>query len=131
MLTFHTRLLTILLPGLIAASGASAANIFVSHFGGDVSTLSLTSSGNETYSLTLASSLKTCGQLPAWLSLDSASGTLYCTDEWWNADSTVTSLSIGADGALTETAQATALGGGVHNGLYEGADGALYLATSH
>lgn len=116
---------------LLASAGAKAANIFVSHFEGEVSTLSLNSTNNATYSLDVSSSSTDCGRLPSWLTLDSASGTLYCTDEWWEDDSTVSALSLGADDAVTDTVQATAFGGAVHSTLYSGADGAQYLASAH
>lgn len=116
---------------LLASAGARAADLIVSHFGGNVSTLSLASTSNDSYSLAVSSSSQDCGQLPSWLTLDTASGTLYCNDEWWEEDSTVTAMSLGSDNAVTNTTQATAFGGAVHSSLYSGADGAQYLASAH
>lgn len=126
-----TFLQSTLFSVLLASAGANAANLFVSHFEGEVSTLSLTTTDNATYSLNVTSSSTGCGQLPSWLTLDSDSETLYCTDEWWNEDSTVTAISLGPDGALTDTVQTVAEGGAVHNTLYSGEDGAQYLASAH
>ncbi|KAK2763248.1 hypothetical protein FQN54_009884 [Arachnomyces sp. PD_36] len=108
-----------------------SANLFVSHFMGEVSALALTSTDNTTYSLDISATSTDCGQIPSWLSIDVASSTLYCSDEWWNDDSTINALSFGPDGSFTEAAQTTAKSGSVHNGLYTGADGAQFLANSH
>lgn len=126
MSNFQSTLFSVLL----ASAGVKAANLFVSHFDGDISTLSLSGADNSTYSLEIASSSKGCGQLPSWLSLDYDSKTLYCVDASGDG-STVSAMSIGADDAVTDTVQTTALGGAVHSGLYSGADGAQYLASAH
>lgn len=53
------------------------------------------------------SSLKTvsksydCGSEPTWLTLDSANSVLYCLNEGWGGNSTITSYQTGAAGALT------------------------------
>jgi hypothetical protein len=116
---------------VLAGAGASAANIFVSHFAGEVSTLSLESTANDTYTLAITSTSTDCGKLPSWLTLDSASGTLYCANEWWNPPSSLSALSVDSDGTVTDVVQATAFPGSVHNSLYSGDDGAQYLASAH
>ncbi|KAK2753451.1 hypothetical protein FQN54_007841 [Arachnomyces sp. PD_36] len=121
---FASQKLIYLLAGLTAAN---AANLYVSHTGGNVTTLSLTSSDDETYTLETASSLKTCGGSPSWLTLDQASGTLYCTDETLPKGS-LTALETSPEGILTEVVNVPSVGGGVHNVLYQ--ENKIYIGSA-
>ncbi|PYH97272.1 6-phosphogluconolactonase [Aspergillus ellipticus CBS 707.79] len=122
-----------LLACLSWLSLATAANLYATHYTGTVSSLSLERNNNDTYSLYLASSLKTCGSMPSWLTFDSASRTLYCSDETGDAsvNGSVTSLAAGQNGTLTEITTATAPGGGVDSVIYNGDNGTKYLAIAH
>ncbi|PWY69760.1 6-phosphogluconolactonase [Aspergillus heteromorphus CBS 117.55] len=112
---------------------ATATNLYATHYSGTVSTLSLDRDNNGSYLLSLASSLETCGSMPSWLTFDSTSRILYCSDETGDAsiDGSVTSLAAGQDGTLTDITTATAPGGGVDSVIYNGDDGARYLAIAH
>ncbi|KAL4932590.1 lactonase family protein [Aspergillus undulatus] len=122
-----------------ALSAAATINLFATHYSTQsVHTLALTSTSNGTYSLKETSSLQTCGTYPSWITLDSATGTIYCSDEygWTNENETVngslTTLAVAEDGSLTEEAVTDdAPGSGVHNVVYEGEGGSKYLAVAH
>lgn len=117
----------------LLCSLASAANLYATHYSGSVYTLSL-EDGDDGYSLSVASELKTCGPMPSWITLDPESKLLYCSDETGDASSngSLTSLSIGEDGSLTEAAKTDAApGGGVNSIIYTGDDGSKYLAIAH
>ncbi|KAF9885223.1 hypothetical protein FE257_000583 [Aspergillus nanangensis] len=115
------------LPLLFSLSAAT--NLYATHYSGTVYSLSLTDGGE----LSIASSLKTCGDLPSWLTLDAKSRTLYCSDETGDATTpgSLTSLSVAEDGTLTEIASTTAPGSGVNSVIYEGDNGDQYLAIAH
>ncbi|KAK1143500.1 hypothetical protein N8T08_006306 [Aspergillus melleus] len=118
---------------LLCCSLASAANLYATHYSGSVYTLSL-EGGDDGYSLSVASELKTCGDMPSWITLDPESKLLYCSDETGDASSngSLTALSIGEDGSLTEGAKTGAApGGGVNSVIYTGDDGSKYLAIAH
>ncbi|RAL02493.1 lactonase family protein [Aspergillus ibericus CBS 121593] len=122
-----------LLAWLSWLSLATATNLYATHYDGNVYTLSLDRGDNDTYSLSLASSLKTCGSMPSWLTFDLDSRILYCSDETGDAsvNGSLTTLSADQDGTLTEIATAVAPGGGVNNVIYIDDDGAQYLAIAH
>ncbi|OJI86840.1 hypothetical protein ASPTUDRAFT_27834 [Aspergillus tubingensis CBS 134.48] len=111
---------------------ATATNLYATHYDGSVYSLSLQDS-DGTYSLSIASSLKTCGSMPSWLTFDSASRILYCSDESGDASTngSLTTLAADQDGTLTEIATAAAPGGGVNSIFYSGDDGTQYLAIAH
>ncbi|PGH17476.1 hypothetical protein AJ79_01076 [Helicocarpus griseus UAMH5409] len=64
----------------------------------------------------------------AWLTWDHANRNLYGIDE---ADGGLISWAAAEDNTLTETANVPALGSGVSNALYGGADGDGFLANAH
>lgn len=107
-------------------SASWAANLLVSHYNGNL--YSLSHSGS---SLKVTSSLKACGQMPSWLTLDAAAGKVYCTDEGGaGRGSTLTSLNVAADGSLKVDKTARSPGGEVHSGLYGGSDGKGFIALA-
>ncbi|RLL93499.1 hypothetical protein CFD26_102243 [Aspergillus turcosus] len=121
------------------ASLASATTLYATHYSGSVYTLNL-SQRNGNYKLSLAAANITCGGMPSWLTLDCSSSapyctgrTLYCSDETGDAttNGTLTSYAVGRDGSLTQLAKVVDVGGGVHSVVYEGDDGAKYLAVAH
>jgi 6-phosphogluconolactonase (cycloisomerase 2 family) len=119
-------LTSFLLLGLGPSSSISAI-LYATHYSGTVTVLSL--SGN---SLTVVSSTKTCGTQPSWLTLDSASRTLYCLDEFnYGAGGTLSTYSASSSGTLTQTAKINIPGNGVHSTLYGGSDGKSFQAIAH
>ncbi|RDW78568.1 lactonase family protein [Aspergillus mulundensis] len=126
-----------LIPGL-ATADPTTSTLYATHYNtSSIYTLSLTRF-NGSYSLTETASLKTCGTYPSWITLDSSTKTLYCSDEdgYRNADESVngslTALSVGEDGSLSEKAvTGNAPGSGVHNVVYEDEEGEKYLAIAH
>ena len=123
--TFSTAVCLALLPAT-----ALGQSLLVSHYNGNLYSLTLTVNGG-TGKLAVTSSIKACGQMPSWLTLDAEAKTLYCTDESGaNIGSTLTALSVGADGSLKVTATARSPGGEVHSGLYGGSNGKGFLALA-
>ncbi|KAG0153307.1 hypothetical protein PDIDSM_5157 [Penicillium digitatum] len=81
------------------ASLAAATNLYATHYDGEVYTLSL-----EDNSLSITSSSKTCGTHPSWLTFDSSTRTIYCSDHAGNSsmNGLLTSYSVNQDGSMTE-----------------------------
>lgn len=115
------------LPFLI--SFAAATNLYATHYDGNIYTLSL----NSADSLSITSSLKTCGDAPSWLTFDSSTRTLYCSDHAGNAliNGSLSSYSVHHDGRLTELAKTSDVDAAVHSVIYGGKHGAKYLAVAH
>ena len=108
------------------------ANLLLSHFSGQVYSLSYTGD-NKNGTLTVKTSSNGCGRMPTWLTLESASRTLYCFDETSGAvggGGVLTSFSMNSDGSLKQTGQAPTTGGDVHGALYGGADGKGFIAAA-
>lgn len=108
---------------------AAATNLYATHYDGNIYTLSL-DSGN---SLSITSSLKTCGDAPSWLTFDSSTHTLYCSDHSGNAsiNGSLSSYSVDRNGGLTEIAKTRDVGAAVHSIIYGGKHGRKYLAVAH
>ncbi len=120
-----SRFLVAALLGLLPSPG-SAANLLVSHYNGNLYSLSL--SGGK---LTVGSSVKACGGMPSWLTLDAEGKTVYCTDESGaGSGSTLTALSVSDTGALKVSATTRTPGGELHSCLYGGSDGKGFLAVA-
>jgi hypothetical protein len=108
-----------------------AINLFTTHYSGNVSTLSLTRSGNK-FSLTKTSSITSCGGMPSWLTYDSYDKTLYCSDESFSPNGSLWTYSVNShSGALTPITHVTTLAGGVNSVQYGGSSGKGYLAIAH
>lgn len=108
---------------------AAATNLYATHYNGNVYTLSLDSKN----SLSITSSLKTCGDAPGWLTFDSSTRILYCSDHSGNAiiNGSLRSYSVDQHGRLTELAMTKDVGAGVHSAIYRDKHGAKYLAVAH
>lgn len=125
------------LLSLLSISPAAATTLYASHYNGNVYSLSLESSENnneKNYSLSPASSLRTCGSMPSWLTFDPSDRILYCSDEPSDESSdsgTLTALSASQDGKLTEVAKTSTVVGGVSSVIYNGANGAKHIAIAH
>jgi 6-phosphogluconolactonase (cycloisomerase 2 family) len=113
-------------------TNTTTTTLYVSHYDGHIYTLALDTIER---SLTLAGSLKACGDMPSWLTYDSAGRTLYCVDEsGFNAsigNGTLSSFIVSSNGTLSQTAKVTTLPGGVASVIYNDIDGRNYLAIAH
>lgn len=116
------------LVAILLAPSALAANLFVSHFNGNIYTLTYESQGLSNSSLSIDSVTTGCGNMPSWLTLDEKSRTLYCFDESWGGG-VVSSFDI-SNGSLELTGQAETSGGDVHGYFYGGEDENSFLATA-
>ncbi|KAJ5374172.1 hypothetical protein N7517_006178 [Penicillium concentricum] len=109
---------------------AAATNLYATHYDGSIYTLSFDSRN----SLSIASSLKTCGDAPSWLTFDSSTRTLYCSDHAGNTtmNGSLSSYSVNQHGRLTELAKTVDVGAAVHSTMYGGMHGhKKYLAVAH
>lgn len=118
-----------ILPALAAA--ASATNLFVSSYAGNVTTLSLTES-NGNYNLTPTSASPECGPNPSWLTLDANRGLLFCLNEGLTApNGSLSSFTINRDGSLNHVKNATTLNGPVSGTIYGNPSGRRAIALAH
>ncbi|KKK26043.1 hypothetical protein AOCH_006897, partial [Aspergillus ochraceoroseus] len=132
-------ILYLLLLGLsqsLPSAAASIATLYATHYStGSVYSLSLDRATNGSYSLSIASSLKTCGPYPSWVTFDAATRTLYCSDENGGRSTNGSLTALAApqgDGMLAELARTDAApGGGVNSVIYEDGRGGKYLAIAH
>lgn len=113
----------------VCGGTALATNLYTTHYGGNVSTLSLTEC-NGSYTLTKTHTLKSCGMMPSWLTYDTKTEILYCSDEN-SPNGTLTTYAVAEDGAFTELAEVTTIAGGVNSVEYGGISGNSFLAIAH
>ena len=104
---------------LFAVAGvASASNLFVSSYAGNITTLSLTES-NGSYSLDKTHYNSGCAPNPSWLTLDPNHGTLYCLDEGLDVvNGTLSSFTINRNGSLNLINKTDTLNGPVSGVIY-------------
>lgn len=111
--------LSLVLPGLALAL---CQNLYISHYSGYVAIISLESGASGNYTLTQKQTLETCGgdpRLPAWITLDTPTRTIYCTDENWTGNGSLTTISAPPNGGtMKELAKVITPISGVHNTLY-------------
>lgn len=120
-----------LLPSALAAT-ASAVNLYAAHSDGNVTSLALTVSGdNSTLSVTHRTA--DCEANPAVLTLDKANGVLYCYDRGGSKDTvgSLNSFSVGEDGNLTRISRIEAPYSGVWGDILTAENGnRSYIAAS-
>ncbi|CAK1359246.1 hypothetical protein CB0940_05484 [Cercospora beticola] len=105
-------------PILALGATASATNLFVADYSGNITTLSLSES-NGNYSLTKTSASDGCAPNPAWLTIDPGRGLLYCTNEGLSRpNGSLASFSINADGSLDSIVNLTTANGPVSAAIY-------------
>lgn len=125
---------TTIFPALLSlAAPAHAANLLVSHYSGFIYSLTLTpSNGTVPASLALTSTLQGGGQMPSWLTLDAASGSLFVSDESELAtpNPLLSDLLVNPDNSVTAVSSATGSAGQVHSTLYGGVDGKGFIAVA-
>lgn len=113
------------------SAAASATNLFVSSYSGDVTTLALSDS-NGTYSLNATSSDPNCGPSPAWLTLDASRGTLYCLNEGLTSpNGSMSTFTINRDGSLKHVQNSTTISGPVSGVIYGDPAGDRSIALAH
>ncbi|OJD33976.1 extracellular aldonolactonase [Diplodia corticola] len=121
------------IPLFLSASAAScsAANLFVTSYGGTLTTVTLDSAADGSHSLDVAYSSTGCGSSPSWLTLDSERGILYCLDEGLTStNGTINSLLVDENGGLTLVTSQQSISGPVSSVLY-GSPNARHLAVAH
>ncbi|KAM0717916.1 hypothetical protein Q7P37_006248 [Cladosporium fusiforme] len=113
------------------SAAASATNLFVSSYAGDVTTFSLAES-NGTYALNATSSNSDCGPNPAWLTLDASRGTIYCLNEGLTSpNGSMSSFTINRDGSLNHVQNSTTISGPVSGVIYGDPAGNRSIALAH
>ncbi|GJC95835.1 ykgB protein [Colletotrichum higginsianum] len=92
----YSPLTNLLAGSAVWAASCSAVTLYAADSGGNVTTLSLTGSG-DTYSLSVTSKTAECDVNPSWLTLDAANRVLYCLDRGSNSvpNGSLNSFSIG------------------------------------
>ncbi|KAF4547983.1 Lactonase-like protein 1 [Elsinoe fawcettii] len=101
------------------ATSASAVNLYASSYAGTITSLALNKAYNGSYSLQATSNIGGCGVDPAWITLDSEAGLLYCSDEAINdRNSVISSYSTSESGELTQIATVGTIYGPVSSILY-------------
>ncbi|KAJ5297730.1 hypothetical protein PENANT_c012G11770 [Penicillium antarcticum] len=107
------------------------ATLWATHYNGNVYTLTLSPQND----LQVTQTLKTCGKMPSWLTLDAHTRTVYCSDEDGTTDASthgsLTALHVNTNGSLSEIAKTDTVGGGVASVLYGGDKGGKYIAIAH
>ncbi|KAI4603586.1 hypothetical protein KJ359_003402 [Pestalotiopsis sp. 9143b] len=125
---FRAKAVDILVLGLLSPALA-ATNLLVSHFSGQIYSLSLSEIG-ENLELTVSTSTTGCGRLPAWLQYDSETRTAYCVDENWSGNGVVASFSVASNGSLTRTGNTTTAGMSVHSAVYGDVNGRSFIPST-
>ncbi len=87
-----------LLSLLLAATPSSAVFLYATSYNDHtVTTLDLDVEGGR---LTTISKTTDCGSEPTWLTLSKANSVLYCLNEGWSGNSSITSFRTTANGTL-------------------------------
>ncbi|CZT14758.1 uncharacterized protein RCC_00717 [Ramularia collo-cygni] len=116
---------------LALSATASAINLFVSDYSGNVTTLSLESS-NGNYSLTKTHASDGCFPNPSWLEIDAANGLLYCSNEGLETvNGSLSTFSIARDGSISLIQNTTTISGPVSSTIYGDPSGRKALALAH
>ena len=115
----------------LGATAVSATNLFVSDYGGTVTTFSLTAN-NGTYALNETHQSTECAPNPSWLTIDPNRGLLFCLNEGLETvNGSLSSFTIGGDGSLTHIQNTTTISGPVNGVIYGSATGQRAIALAH
>lgn len=127
-----TSLPKALLKAALFATTASATNLFVACTNGNLTTLSLTGTGN-TSNLAISSWTNECASNPAALNLDSQNRILYCMDRASSSsvNGSMNSFDVDTNGNLTRLARIPVPASGVWAGFFGAEGGNKGLATVH
>ncbi|KAK8009704.1 glucosamine-6-phosphate isomerase [Apiospora arundinis] len=120
--------------GFVLASGlashALAAKLIASHFSGPVYTLDFTPTNATSGTLKVDGQTNGCGRIPAWLTVDKATNSVYCFDESWYGSGVLAQFAADANAKLTLKSSAPTLGNSVHGSLYGGSDDKSFVITA-
>lgn len=109
---------------------ASTSHLWATHYNGHIYTLTLNNNG-----LSITNKQQTCGTMPSWLTFDSDTRVLYCSDESGTADGSrpgsLTTYHADADGNLDEIASTETIAGGVNSVIYETEKKRKVIAVAH
>ena len=109
-----------------------AVNLYVASYAGDLTTLSLTTSPNNSYSLTEVASTTDCGPNPTWLTIDTNRGLLFCLNEGLTSpNGSLSSFTISSNGSLTHIQNTTTISGPVAGVIYGDAADQRGIALAH
>ena len=126
-------LLSYVLP-ILLSSAASATNLFVSSYAGNVTTLKLTQNAStKSYGLKTISSTNKCVYNASWLLFEPHHRVLYCIGEGLESSTTggLTVFSACDDGSLNKTDQHDTPWGGVNAAIFGNNKGNRSLAIAH
>ncbi|KAF4945906.1 hypothetical protein FSARC_14323 [Fusarium sarcochroum] len=129
----HWTSIDFLFGSALFAAYGNAANLFVADPSGNLTTLSLTESGNG-YNFSIVSRTLDCGPNPSWLTLDSTNRILYCLDRGASTSTSgsLNSFSIDTNGALTRVGRVDAPLSGVAGEVVVTPSGARgYVSASY
>lgn len=116
---------------LALSATASAINLFVSDYSGNVTTLELTSSGGN-YTLSKINANDGCSPNPSWLEIDAANGLLYCSNEGLEtSNGSLSTFSIARDGSTSLIQNITTISGPVSSTIYGDPYGRKAIALAH
>lgn len=116
---------------LLLSATASAVNLFVADYSGNVTTLSLTAQDGN-YTLTKTYANDGCAPNPSWLDIDAANGLLYCLNEGLTtANGSLSTFSIARDGSISLIQNTTTLSGPVSSTVYGEPYGPKAIALAH
>lgn len=118
------------LAAALLAPGVLGAHLYVSHFSGEVYSLTFAEDGSGNGTLSVDASTSGCGSLPSWLTLDRTSGSLYCFDESWYGSGVVSSFDVSSSSGARSTGSAKTAGNTVHGWLYGGTNGNSFVSTA-
>ena len=124
---------TTLLPTLLfLATPILAINLYVSSYSGLLTTLSLTSTSNNSYSLSKVASTTQCGPNPTWLTIDTNRGLLFCLNEGLTSvNGSLSSFTISSNGSLTHVQNTTTISGPVAAVIFGEPAGQRGIALAH
>lgn len=119
---------SILASGLLA-SQALAAKLIASHFSGPVYTLDLALTNATSGTLRVTGQASGC-RMPAWLTVDKASNSVFCFDESGFGGGVLAQFAADDQSILTPKASAPTLGNSVFGSLYGGDDDRSFVITA-
>lgn len=110
---------------------ATAVNLFVSDYSGNVTTLSLTAKDGN-YTLTKKHENDGCAPNPSWLEIDAPNGLLYCSNEGLETlNGSLSTFSIARDGSISLLQNTTTISGPVSSTIYGVPYGPKAIALAH
>lgn len=111
------------------ATSSLAVNLYVSSYGGTITTIDLAAQINGSYSLTSVAVNKGSAPSPSWLTKDQFNDVVYCLDEGLTSpNGSIASYKTSSSGALTEIDRHSVISGPVSSVVYNGGKA---LAAAH